>query len=73
LVPPLTNGIRPHWRQRRQGTNKSVLEAEKARDEIHNQIQQIEEQLQPVIEREHALMMMLVMLMKFSQKLIIGT
>ncbi len=50
-----------------------MLEAEKARDEIHNQIQQIEEQLQPVIEREHALMMMLVMLMKFSQKLIIGT
>jgi hypothetical protein len=29
--------IRPRWRQRRQ----------KARDELHNRIQQIEEQLQP--------------------------
>ncbi len=28
-------------------TNKAALEAEKARDELHNQIQQIEEQLQP--------------------------
>ena len=28
-------------------TNKTALEAEKARDELHNQIQQIEEQLQP--------------------------
>ena len=28
-------------------TNKSGLEAEKQRDELHNQIQQIEEQLQP--------------------------
>jgi hypothetical protein len=27
--------------------NKAALEAEKARDELHNQIQQIEEQLQP--------------------------
>ena len=27
--------------------NKAALEAEKARDELHNQIQKIEEQLQP--------------------------
>ena len=49
--------------------NKTALETEKERDELHNQIEQIEEQLHPKKE----IMMMLVMLMKCSQKLIIGT
>ena len=55
---------------RAEQTNKAALEAEKGRDEVHNQIHQNEEHLN---QTEHALMMMLVMLMKSSQKLIIGT
>jgi argininosuccinate lyase len=35
-------------------TNKAGLEAEKQRDELHNQIEQIEEQLQPKKARTHA-------------------
>jgi hypothetical protein len=35
-------------------TNKAGLEAEKQRDELHNQIEQIEEQLQPKKTRTHA-------------------
>ncbi len=35
-------------------TNKAGLEAEKPRDELHNQIEQIEEQLQPKRARTHA-------------------
>jgi hypothetical protein len=41
--------------------NKASLETEKERDELHNQIEQIEEHR---IRREHTLMMMMVMLMK---------
>ena len=33
--------------------NKAALEAEKARDELHNQIEQIEEQLHPKRARTH--------------------
>jgi len=49
--------------------NKTALEAEKARDEIQNEIEQIEQGLYPKRAR---FMMILVMLMKCSQKLIIG-
>jgi hypothetical protein len=34
-------------------TNKVVLEAEKARDELHNQIEQIEQRLHPKRARTH--------------------
>ncbi len=47
--------------QRPEEGNKVSLETEKERDELHNQIEQIEEQR---IRREHTLMMMMVMLMK---------
>jgi hypothetical protein len=48
--------------------NKDVLEAEKTRDELHNQIHQIEEQLQPKRTRDDTgdvhEMMILVIFMK---------
>ena len=40
--------------QRTAEANKATLEAEKERDELHNQIEQIEEQLQPKRARTHA-------------------
>ena len=39
--------------QRAAEANKSALEAEKERDELHNQIEQIEEQLHPKRARTH--------------------
>ena len=40
--------------QRAAEANKATLESEKERDELHNQIEQIEEQLQPKKARTHA-------------------
>ena len=39
--------------QRAAEANKAALEAEKERDELHNQIEQIEEQLHPKRARTH--------------------
>jgi hypothetical protein len=50
--------------------NKAAFEVEKARDELHNQIEQIEQRLHPKRAHSHD---DVVMLMKCSQKLIIGT
>ncbi len=51
-------------------TNKVALEAEKEKDAAEKAVEELKRQLQP---REHALMMMLVMLMICSQNLIIVT
>ncbi len=51
--------------------NKIALEAEKERDAAEKTVEELKRQLQP--KRLNALMMVLVMLMKSSQKLIIGT
>ncbi len=51
-------------------TNKVALETEKVRDELYNQIEQIEQRLHPKRAHSHVI---LVMLMKSWQKLKTGT